>query len=121
MAIENMTDVSSVFNTATIDKIDADLNRDQIDLTIRLKRVTEALDKNTESFIVKGEDQGPYDLSNAPSIIVYMCKKGDTFWNIAKKYNTTESEIADLNEISLEEPIQEGKCLILEKKVAMLG
>lgn len=121
MAIENMTDVSSVFNTASIDKIDADLNRDQIDLTIRLKRVTEALDKNTESFIVKGEDQGPYDLSNAPSIIVYMCKKGDTFWNIAKKYNTTENEIADLNEISLEEPIQEGKCLILEKKVAMLG
>jgi len=121
MPIENMTDVSTVFNTVSIDKVDADLNRDQIDLNVRLKRVTEALDKNTESFIVKGEDQGPYDLSNAPSIIVYMCKKGDTFWNIAKKYNTTESEIADLNDISLEEPIQEGKCLILEKKVAMLG
>lgn len=119
--IENMSDMSNVFNTIAVDKADADLNRDQIDLTIRLKRVTEALDKNSESFIVKGEDSGPYDLTNAPSIIIYMCKKDDTYWNIAKKYNTTETEIAELNDLNLDEPIQEGKCLILEKKVDMLA
>lgn len=37
------------------------------------------------------------------------------FLNIAKKYNTTENEIAELNDIKLDEPIKPGKCLILEK------
>ena len=38
--------------------------------------------------------------------------------HIAKKYNTTEEEIAQTNEINLEDDLQPGKCLILEKKVA---
>ena len=102
-----------------IEKIDFDLNRDEIDLSVKVKRFIEVVDKKTESFIVKGEDLGAYDLSNAPSIIVYICKDGDTLWNIAKKYNTTECEIAELNDLKLEEPLKPGKCLILEKKVEM--
>ena len=39
--------------------------------------------------------------------------------HIAKKYNTTECEIAELNDLKLEEPLKAGKCLILEKKVEM--
>ena len=49
-----------------------------------------------------------YDLSKAPSIIVYICKDGDNLWDIAKKYNTTEEEIANVNEIKAEEPYQTG-------------
>ena len=120
MAIENLTETSSVFNTACIEKIEIDLNRDQIDVNIKVKRFTEAIDKKAESFIIKGEDQGDYDLSKAPSIIVYICKEGESLWNIAKKYNTTEEEIAELNEIKVEEPLKPGKCLILEKKVALV-
>lgn len=66
---------------------------------------------------MKGEDLGEYDLSKAPSIIVYVCKDGDNLWDIAKKYNTTEEEIAEVNEIKLDEPVKAGKCLILQKKV----
>ncbi|MDR1773309.1 MAG: DUF3794 domain-containing protein [Clostridioides sp.] len=97
--IDNLNDTSTVFNTCSLDKVEADLNRDQIDVNIRIRRNTEALNKYVENFIVKGEDLGEYDLSNAPSIIIYVCKEGDTFWNIAKKYNTTEEEIAELNEL----------------------
>ncbi|HSQ88502.1 DUF3794 and LysM peptidoglycan-binding domain-containing protein [Romboutsia sp.] len=117
--IENLTDTCKVFSTACIEKVDVDLNRDQIDLSIKVKRFTEAVDKKSESFIVKGDDLGVYDLSKAPSIIVYICKEGDNLWNIAKKYNTTESEIAELNELKMEEPLSPGKCLILEKKVIL--
>ena len=39
-------------------------------------------------------------------------------WDIAKKYNTTEEEIAEVNEIKIDEPIKPGKCLILQKKVS---
>ncbi len=114
--IENLTDTCSIFNTVCIDRVETDLNRDQIDIVIKVKRFTEAVDKKSESFIIKGEDQGEYDLSKAPSIIVYICKEGDNLWDIAKKYNTTEEEISQVNEIKVDEPIKPGKCLILQKK-----
>lgn len=121
MNIEKLTDTCSIFNTICIDRVEADLNRNQIDIVIKAKRFTEAMDKKSESFIVKGEDQGEYDLSKAPSIIVYICKEGDNLWDIAKKYNTTEEEIAQVNEIKVDEAIKPGKCLILQKKVAQIG
>ena len=118
VTIENVSDTCSIFNTVCIDKVEADLNREQIDLVVKVRRFTEAIEKKSESFIIKGEDQGDYDLSMAPSIIVYVCKEGDNLWDIAKKYNTTEEEIAEVNEIKLDEPIKAGKCLILQKKVS---
>lgn len=117
--ISDLTDTCKVFNTVYIDKVDFDLNRDEIDLSIKVKRFIEVVDKKSESFIVKGDDLGIYDLTKAPSIIVYICKEGDSLWNIAKKYNTTEEEIAQVNEIKVEEPLKAGKCLILEKKVVL--
>ncbi|RDY23000.1 DUF3794 domain-containing protein [Romboutsia maritimum] len=120
ITIDNLTETSTVFNTACIEKVEVDLNRDQIDVNIKVKRFTEAIDKKSESFIIKGEDQGEYDLTKAPSIIVYICKEGESLWNIAKKYNTTEDEVAELNEIKIDEPLKPGKCLILEKKVVLV-
>lgn len=117
VAVDNITDTSKVFSTVCIDKIDADLNRDSIDLSVKISRFTEVIDKKPESFIIKGDDLGEYDLSKAPSIIVYICKEGDSLWNVAKKYNTTEEEIAELNDIKPDESLCAGKCLILEKKV----
>ena len=76
--------------------------------------------KKSEGFIIKGEDLGVYDLSKAPSIIVYICKEGDNLWNIAKKYNTTENEICELNELKADEVLKPGKCLILEKKAVLV-
>ncbi len=117
--INGLQEDCKVFNKVCIDKMDVDLNRDEIDVVIKIKRHTEAVCKKSESFIVKGEDLGEYDLSKAPSIIVYICKEGDTLWNVAKKYNTTECEIAELNDMKIDEILKPSKCLILEKKVLL--
>jgi len=117
--IEGLSEDCKVFNKVCIDKMDVDLNREEIDVVIKVKRYTEAMCKKCESFITKGEDLGAYDLSKAPSIVVYICKEGDTLWNVAKKYNTTECEIAELNDLKIDEPLKPGKCLILEKKVLL--
>lgn len=119
ITINNLTETSTVFNKVSIEKLEVDLNRDQIDINIKIKRFTEAVDKKSESFIVKGEDHGVYDLSKAPSIVVYICKEGDTLWDIAKRYNTTEGEVAELNEIKTDEQLKPGKCIILEKKLVL--
>ena len=117
LEVNKLSDTCSVFNTICIEKVDADLNRYQIELNIKIGRFIEVIDKKAESFIIKGEDKGEYDLSKAPSIIIYICKENDNLWDIAKKYNTTEEEIAQTNEIDLNENLVPGKCLILEKKV----
>ena len=117
--LQNNIDISDEEKVEEIlEKIDIDLSKNQIDLNIKINRFVEAIDKKPESFIIKGEDKGDYDLSTAPSIIIYICKEDDNLWDIAKKYNTTEEEIAQTNEISMDEELQPGKCLILEKKVA---
>lgn len=119
VTIEGLDENCRVFNNVLVEKLEADLNKDEIDLNIKIKRYTEAIIKKVEKFIINGEDLGDYDLSKAPSLIVYLCKEGDTLWDVAKRYNTTEEEIAQINELKLDEPLTKGKCLILEKKVVL--
>lgn len=57
------------------------------------------------------------DLKKLPSMIVYTVKKGDTYWKIAKKYNTTLEEIKELNEIDLDETLYPGQKIMILKKV----
>lgn len=63
------------------------------------------------------EDIDIEDLKKLPSMIVYTVKKGDTYWSIAKKYNTTLEEIKELNEIDLDEAIYPGQKIMILKKV----
>ena len=80
--VENIKDTTNAFNNVTIDRVEFDLNRDQIDVTVKVRRYCEVLDKKKDSFIIKGEDQGPVDLSQRPSITLYIAKDGDKLWNI---------------------------------------
>ncbi|MEG1409251.1 MAG: DUF3794 domain-containing protein [Terrisporobacter sp.] len=114
--IDNIRESTNAFNNVTIDRVEFDLNRDQIDVTVKVRRYCEVLDKKKDSFIVKGEDQGPIDLSQRPSITLYIAREGDKLWNIAKKYNTTIDDIAEINEIKADEQLATGQCLIIEKK-----
>ncbi len=50
-----------------------------------------------------------------PSIILYVTKKGDSLWKIAKNYRTTIEEIKTINNISDSSDIKSGEKLILLK------
>lgn len=52
---------------------------------------------------------------NGPSIILYIAKKGDNLWKIAKDYHTTIEEIKSINSILEESEIRPGEKLILLK------
>ena len=39
--------------------------------------------------------------------------------SLSEKYNTTENEICELNELKADETLKSGKCLILEKKAVL--
>ena len=57
------------------------------------------------------------DLKKLPSMVVYTVKKGDSYWSIAKKYNTTVEEIAQLNEVDVNETIYPGQKIMILKRV----
>ncbi len=67
---------------------------------------------------VEIEDIDIEDLKKLPSMIIYTVKKGDTYWNIAKRYNTTLEEIKELNEIDLEAELYPGQKIMILKKVS---
>jgi len=58
------------------------------------------------------------ELKKLPSMVVYTVKKGDSYWSIAKKYNTTVEEIAQLNEVDANEMIYPGQKIMILKKVS---
>lgn len=55
------------------------------------------------------------ELEKRPGIIGYTVKKGDTLWNLAKRYNTTTAGIREINELSAEE-IKEGEKILIFKE-----
>lgn len=51
------------------------------------------------------------------SVIIYIVKKGDTLWNIAKKFKSTVDDIVRVNGIENPDKISEGEKLYIPKTV----
>ena len=57
-------------------------------------------------------------LSSLASITLYMVRKGDTLWKLAKRFNTTVEDIAAINDIENPDLIYPGQRLIIVKRIA---
>ena len=65
-------------------------------------------------------DEFPKEALEAmPSIIMYVVQQGDSLWKIAKDYNTSIDEIAEINELENPNEIYPGQKLLILKKVVM--
>ena len=53
------------------------------------------------------------DTSMFDSMNIYIVKKGDTLWNIAKKYKTSVAKIANINELSNENNLDVGQKILI--------
>lgn len=51
------------------------------------------------------------------SVIIYYTKKGDTLWNIAKRFNSTVDEIVEFNDIENPDKVDVGMPLFIPKYV----
>lgn len=56
-------------------------------------------------------------LLEIPSIVIYYVQKGDSLWDIAKKFRTTISELVEFNDIK-EENICEGMQILIQKRTS---
>lgn len=65
---------------------------------------------------VQIEDMTKEEIDAYPSMTVYQVKKGDTLWNLAKRYNTTVKDIQELNDIETPDNLRDGQKIIILKK-----
>lgn len=56
------------------------------------------------------------DKKSQPGIIIYFAEASDTLWDIAKRYNTTISEIASINKIGEDEMLHSRQQLLIPKR-----
>lgn len=64
------------------------------------------------------EDIDKAYLNSLASITLYVVRKGDTLWKLAKKFNTTVEDIAAVNDIENPDLIYPRQRLIIVKRVA---
>ena len=97
----------------TLENIDASIEGNSIAIkaTIILSgKVLYEMNKEFISDIVEEEGDMP---EKKASITIYVVGEGDTFWDLAKKYNTTVDDIIKINKIEDSEHIEEGQKLII--------
>lgn len=92
------------------------LDGEEIEVKAVINLNTIVFEKITEPIITDIEvaDLDLEKLQSMPGIIGYIVKKGDTLWNIAKKYHTTVDTIMEINNME-EEDIKEGDKLVIVK------
>lgn len=69
--------------------------------------------------VVTAIETEPLDLQKLqemPGIVGYVVQKGDSLWNIAKKFHTTVDNVCEINELT-ERAVREGDRLILVKEI----
>ncbi|MGL5677602.1 MAG: DUF3794 and LysM peptidoglycan-binding domain-containing protein [Cellulosilyticaceae bacterium] len=65
---------------------------------------------------IEAKDMVKEEMNAYPSITVYVVRKGDTLWDIAKRFNTTVGDIAEINELDVAENVSPLQKLIVLKK-----
>ncbi len=56
-------------------------------------------------------------LNKLPGMVIYVVRKGDTLWKLAKRFNSTVEDIAEINNIENPDLIYPGQRFIILKKV----
>lgn len=96
-----------------LDVLDAALEANTIAIKANLlinAKVCYELSKEFISDAIETDEELP---EKKASIIIYVVGKGDTIWNLAKKYNTTVKELVNINSLDNEDNIQVGDKLII--------
>ena len=102
----------------SLESIESAINNDSISINGVIKHKIN-INRNRLLNVINSIDETGelIDKKNRPSIIIYIVQRGDTLWDIAKRYNTTLEEIQMANENINPENIMPGEKIIIEKKV----
>lgn len=104
--------MKSVVN-CSLEAIEAHLEGSSIAVKATISIISKVFFETKKEFIsdvIEGEGEVK---EKQASIIIYVISKGDTLWNLAKKYSTTVAELVTMNNIDNPDVIIEGEKLII--------
>jgi hypothetical protein len=85
----------------------------EIELKFAIDNTVDLLvEKEIEAIVDLKEIEAPRESDNKHSIVVYMIQKGETLWDIAKRYRVGLEELISANGLE-EEKVSEGMKLII--------
>lgn len=104
-------------NNVEIEVLNSDFivqDNNMVDSNIELEVNTNSYRNSNMNIIDKIENIGEKEQEDY-SVVMYIVKKGDTLWEIAKRFNTTVDEIVRVNGIENPDIINEGQKLFIPR------
>ena len=80
-----------------------------------------SLQQNANLEIIEEINESEIEDEQDYSIIIYIVKKGDTLWDIAKRFRSTVDDIVRVNGLENPNKINVGEKLYIPKTVRTLG
>lgn len=117
---EGIDETMTTEEESIVERINYKINNEKLELEVSIKNLIELNRKKKINTILDLKESEDYiDKTKRPSIIIYVIQKGDSLWNIAKRYNTTVDELISSNDISSPDILMPGEKIIIEKNVDM--
>lgn len=98
---------------ATMENLDVSIEANTIAVRCTLVTIAKVLyevEKNFVNDIVVGDGE---EVKKKSSITIYVVGKGDTLWELAKRYRTTMDDIIKLNELEDPDSLVPGQKLLI--------
>jgi len=89
------------------------LSADELEIRITLNIDATTTRTIALPVITSAEEQERSMEYKKPSVLIYFARKGDTLWNIAKKYRTTVLEIIENNNIDEDTELVAGQQILI--------
>ncbi len=112
-SISNLTGDEHIQQEVTLkDFWSEKINGKQLEFNASLTAQTEATKQSTFVQITNPSFQVGASVDSTSPMVIYCCRKGDTLWQIAKKYKTAKETILETNNLEKED-LSEGQKLLI--------
>ncbi|MBE6007657.1 MAG: DUF3794 domain-containing protein [Lachnospiraceae bacterium] len=123
LPFENSVEIRGIYDDAetdiTVNVRDVDyslLSGREAEIRLNLDYSIFALMENEEEFVTEAVIDESDPVKTLPGITIYTVRKGDTLWDIAKRFNTTVDEILAINRIEEPDIIYPGQRVLVLKR-----
>ena len=106
----------SVVCKSNLESLDATVEANTIAVRATISVNIKTLYKVNKEWITEVSESSEDICDYKPSLTIYVANKGDTLWDLAKKYKTTTKELININELDESEEISYGQKIIIPGK-----
>ncbi len=119
---QNISESSQLDTDVTLDHTSYILKSErEAEIRAALRINAKIISQNEVDLIsdIRVDEDAPLKKQNQPGIVIYFADEDETLWDIAKRYNTTIDEIAEVNGIDADSTLEKRQQLIIPKRLVI--